>query len=155
MSFQPPPTSATYPYGSYPSAHYSANLQTWPYYTPAQSTSKPATTTTTTTTTTASTSTQPRAATFSSYTPSTARESVATSSTGRGARKQVNIKGLFTKEREYSFLGLKNSNQNSSVKNLMYGFGDDRNPANDTVNVMEEILVEYITDVVRPSYCVG
>lgn len=36
-----------------------------------------------------------------------------------------------------------------SVRNLMYGFGDDRNPANDTVNVMEEILVEYIVDVVR------
>jgi hypothetical protein len=34
------------------------------------------------------------------------------------------------------------------VRNLMYGFGDDRNPANDTVNVMEEILVEYIVDVV-------
>lgn len=31
----------------------------------------------------------------------------------------------------------------------MYGFGDDRNPANDTINVMEEILVEYIADVVR------
>lgn len=31
----------------------------------------------------------------------------------------------------------------------MYGFGDDRNPANDSVNVMEEILVEYIVDVVR------
>jgi len=31
----------------------------------------------------------------------------------------------------------------------MYGFGDDRNPANDAVNVMEEILIEYITDVVR------
>lgn len=30
----------------------------------------------------------------------------------------------------------------------MYGFGDDRNPASDTVNVMEEILLEYITDVV-------
>lgn len=30
----------------------------------------------------------------------------------------------------------------------MFGFGDDRNPANDTVNVMEEILVEYIADVV-------
>jgi transcription initiation factor TFIID subunit 13 len=30
----------------------------------------------------------------------------------------------------------------------MFGFGDDRNPANDTVNVMEEILIEYITDVV-------
>ena len=34
------------------------------------------------------------------------------------------------------------------VRNLMYGFGDDRNPANDTVNVMEEILIEYIVDVV-------
>lgn len=31
----------------------------------------------------------------------------------------------------------------------MYGFGDDRNPANDSVNVMEEILIEYIVDVVR------
>jgi hypothetical protein len=37
------------------------------------------------------------------------------------------------------------------VKNLMYGFGDDRNPATDAVNVMEEILVEYITDVVSYS----
>lgn len=34
----------------------------------------------------------------------------------------------------------------------MYGFGDDRNPASDSVNVMEEILVEYITDVVRFIY---
>ena len=33
----------------------------------------------------------------------------------------------------------------------MYGFGDDRNPANDTVNVMEEILIEYIVDVVSLS----
>ena len=40
-------------------------------------------------------------------------------------------------------------NQQIVVKNLMYGFGDDRNPASDTVNVMEEILIEYITDVVR------
>jgi transcription initiation factor TFIID subunit 13 len=38
-----------------------------------------------------------------------------------------------------------------AVKNLMYGFGDDRNPANDTVSVMEEILVEFIADVVRVS----
>ena len=30
----------------------------------------------------------------------------------------------------------------------MYGFGDDRNPASDTVNVMEEILIEFIADVV-------
>lgn len=36
-----------------------------------------------------------------------------------------------------------------TVRNLMYGFGDDRNPSNDSVNVLEEILVEYIVDVVR------
>lgn len=32
----------------------------------------------------------------------------------------------------------------------MYAFGDERNPANDTVAVVEEILIEYIIDVVRP-----
>lgn len=44
------------------------------------------------------------------------------------------------------------SDSYDEVRNLMYGFGDDRNPANDTVNVMEEILVEYIVDVVRPPF---
>jgi transcription initiation factor TFIID subunit 13 len=33
----------------------------------------------------------------------------------------------------------------------MFGFGDDRNPSNDTVNVMEEILVEYIADVCQTA----
>lgn len=32
----------------------------------------------------------------------------------------------------------------------MYGFGDD-NPAPDTINVMEDLLVEHIVDVVRRS----
>lgn len=31
----------------------------------------------------------------------------------------------------------------------MYAFGDDKQVANDTVAVMEEILIEYIIDVVR------
>ena len=34
------------------------------------------------------------------------------------------------------------------VRSMMYGFGDDPDPAPDTVNVMEEILMEYIADVV-------
>ncbi|KAI0665176.1 transcription initiation factor IID 18 kDa subunit, partial [Cubamyces menziesii] len=41
------------------------------------------------------------------------------------------------------------------VRNLMYGFGDDRNPANDTVNVMEEILIEYIVDVCQVASAGG
>ncbi|CAK5277682.1 unnamed protein product [Mycena citricolor] len=83
----------------------------------------------------------PRAttSTFSTYQPSQLRESVTAASTagaaGRGPRKQASVRGTFTKE----------------LKNLMYGFGDDRNPANDTVNVMEEILLEYITDVCQTA----
>ncbi|KDQ60782.1 hypothetical protein JAAARDRAFT_31757 [Jaapia argillacea MUCL 33604] len=76
-----------------------------------------------------------RQTTFTSYTPASFRESSTAAGTGgatsRGSRKQSNLKGLFSKE----------------LRNLMYGFGDDRNPANDTVAVMEEILIEYITDV--------
>ncbi|GLB34928.1 putative transcription initiation factor IID, 18kD subunit [Lyophyllum shimeji] len=166
-----PPTSTTYPYGAYhPTPHaayghpqtsgaYSyqpSAYQTgvtgygWTYpYTymphPAQPTHTPTPAhtptpvTAHTPATTAATVTQapqpPRPPTLTSYTPSYTRESVAAAATGgatgRGPRKQSSVKGLFTKE----------------LKSLMYGFGDDRNPANDTVNVMEEILVEYITDV--------
>jgi len=90
------------------------------------------------TTATPPASTTPRPTTFSSYNPTYVRETGATGTTtgaaGRG-RKHANFKGLFTKE----------------LKNLMYGFGDDRNPATDTVNVMEEILVEFIVDVCQTA----
>ncbi|EAU84395.2 hypothetical protein CC1G_01391 [Coprinopsis cinerea okayama7 len=77
--------------------------------------------------------------TFSTYTPAYApRETtIPTSASNQnlgavgGRRRQSNLRGLFTKD----------------LRSLMYGFGDDRNPSNDTVNVMEEILIEYITDV--------
>ncbi|KAG5342771.1 Transcription initiation factor TFIID subunit 13 [Termitomyces sp. T112] len=164
-----PPTSTTYPYGAYhPTAHaaYAAHPQTpgaysyapsayqtgvtsygWPYpyaWPPTQPAHTPTSTTTPTPVST-TTSTHPpitptvaqappKPTTFTSYTPSYMRESVVAASsggaTGRGSRKQ-STRGLFTKE----------------LKSIMYGFGDDRNPANDTVNVMEEILVEYIMDV--------
>lgn len=35
-----------------------------------------------------------------------------------------------------------------TVPKLMYGFGDDKHVAHDSVAVMEEILIEYIVDVV-------
>ncbi|THH16355.1 hypothetical protein EW146_g4273 [Bondarzewia mesenterica] len=77
--------------------------------------------------------------TFSAYQPAYSRESLSAASLGgataRGYRKQSSVRGLFTKE----------------LRNLMFGFGDDRNPANDTVNVMEEILVEYIADVCQTA----
>ena len=30
----------------------------------------------------------------------------------------------------------------------MYGFGDESDPAPDTVNVMEELVIDYITEMV-------
>lgn len=36
------------------------------------------------------------------------------------------------------------------VRTMMYAFGDAKEPASDSVDVMEDILIEYLTDVVRP-----
>ena len=35
----------------------------------------------------------------------------------------------------------------------MYGFGDDKQVAGDSVTVMEEILIEYIVDMVSDPFC--
>ncbi|KAF9012510.1 transcription initiation factor IID, 18kD subunit-domain-containing protein [Cyathus striatus] len=159
----PPPTSATYPYGAYyhPAAHtpyghpqtpgaypyqaghYQSGVAgygwtTYPYSIPQHP--QPAApiqrASVHTTPAPATSQTQTRTATFNVYTPTYARESTSSANIGgRGSRRQSHLRGLFTKE----------------LRNLMYGFGDDRNPANDTVNVMEEILIEYITDICQQA----
>jgi len=125
-------TTATYPYGGYQPYYYQ-----WPPYSYAvpQTAARPATTTVQSAVSMPTAST-PRPATYTPYTSYT-REGTSNNTTtaGRGSKKQSSTKGLFTKE----------------LRNLMYGFGDDRNPANDTVNVMEEILVEYIADVCQAA----
>jgi len=184
MSYYPPPHpgGSSYPYstyhppaqgaygqtGSYPTTPYQTTYPPtavtgygaqWPYYGyfPQQSAQTGTTTARPTVPAMASTSTAVPTSTpgapppvraapaTSTYTFSTnyGRESVAAAATGgatgRGRGRQSTHKGLFTKE----------------LRNLMYGFGDDRNPANDTVNVMEEILIEYITDVCQTSLAPG
>ncbi|TFK42556.1 transcription initiation factor IID, 18kD subunit-domain-containing protein [Crucibulum laeve] len=169
----PPPTSTTYPYGAYhppPSAYgHPTTPGAYPYQTASPYQTgvtgygwtypysyvhhpqapvhvprppvQPATTVTVNppTAAPAPTPTPQRTSTFTSYTPAYMRESVAAAGSGgtagRGSRKQSNLRGIFTKD----------------LKSLMYGFGDDRNPANDTVGVMEEILIEYITDVCQAA----
>ncbi|GAO50962.1 hypothetical protein G7K_5078-t1 [Saitoella complicata NRRL Y-17804] len=42
---------------------------------------------------------------------------------------------------------------NKDLKNLMYAFGDDQNPSFDSVNVLEDILVDYISEMVRAPPC--
>lgn len=34
----------------------------------------------------------------------------------------------------------------------MYGFGDDQIPRNDTVELLEDMVTEYLTDIVTPFY---
>ncbi|KAJ7235478.1 transcription initiation factor IID, 18kD subunit-domain-containing protein [Mycena haematopus] len=133
------PYQAAAPY-QYANWKYAYNYSQQPQSATAQQSRPASVTPTPTATARTSTPNLPqRSSTFSSYTQSHLRESVAAAATGgatgRGSRKQPNMRGLFTKE----------------LKTLMYGFGDDRNPATDTVNVMEEILIEYITDVCQTA----
>ncbi|KAI5123367.1 hypothetical protein M0805_001788 [Coniferiporia weirii] len=79
-------------------------------------------------------------ATFSTYNPTFVREPASSTAAGtstgtRGPRRQSQLKGLFAKE----------------LPKLMYSFGDDKQVANDSVAVMEEILIEYIVDVCQTS----
>ncbi|TFY77907.1 hypothetical protein EWM64_g6105 [Hericium alpestre] len=156
-----PQTPGTYPYqasGAYPATAVPGyGTHAWPYpysyyqhqqYQQTSATiSRPATSaaptpapTTTAPSQPTPTTAAPTRTTFSLYAPVYPREGVTTTApttggTTRGYRKQSNFKGLFNKE----------------LRSLMYGFGDDRNPANDSVSVMEEILVEYIADVCQSA----
>jgi hypothetical protein len=38
---------------------------------------------------------------------------------------------------------------------MMYGFGDEETPANDTVHVMEDLLGHFITDLVSAHHPFG
>ncbi|KAG8861197.1 hypothetical protein FRB96_003147 [Tulasnella sp. 330] len=60
---------------------------------------------------------------------------MAAGGTGKTQGKKGSFKGAFSKD----------------LRNMMYGFGDDVNPAQDSVNVMEEILMEYIADVCQTA----
>jgi hypothetical protein len=106
-------------------------------------------------TTTAASTTRPAATTTTYATTSTPRPAAPSTSfvSTVGGAKQVKkapaLKGTFVKDREcfvctchqglYLYL---------IVRPMMYAFGDHSNPAPDTVSVMEEILMDYMVDVV-------
>ncbi|XP_057483844.1 transcription initiation factor TFIID subunit 13-like isoform X3 [Actinidia eriantha] len=41
--------------------------------------------------------------------------------------------------------------QKDSVQHMMYGFGDDPNPLPESVTLVEDIVVEYVTDLVNKA----
>ena len=39
-----------------------------------------------------------------------------------------------------------------AVRCMMYGFGDDQNPYTESVDLLEDLVVEYITETVSIKY---
>lgn len=35
---------------------------------------------------------------------------------------------------------------------MMFGFGDDQNPYTESVDLLEDLVIEYITETVKHSY---
>lgn len=74
-----------------------------------------------------------------------------TATLSRGGRKPMSLRGAFSKERTLRKTERKPVSLmigHHTVHALMYACGDDSDPASDTVNVMEEILIEYIEQLV-------
>ncbi|SAM05973.1 hypothetical protein [Absidia glauca] len=60
------------------------------------------------------------------------------SGVGPGRRKTVR-KGMFAKDRKLA--------KSSRLKLLMYGFGDDPNPSADSIALMDDLVIDYITEM--------
>ena len=39
-----------------------------------------------------------------------------------------------------------------SVRCMMYGFGDDQSPYTESVDLLEDLVIEYITEMVRKDW---
>jgi len=75
-----------------------------------------------------------------------------------GGRKPMSLRGAFSKERMLRKTERKPAALmigHDTVHALMYACGDDSDPASDTVNVMEEILIEYIEQLVSVYHVVN
>lgn len=38
---------------------------------------------------------------------------------------------------------------------MMYGFGDDQNPYTESVDILEDLVIEFITEMVRLFFLTG
>jgi hypothetical protein len=56
-------------------------------------------------------------------------------------------KRIFAKDCKF-FIHFFNTMLTCLVRLMMYGFGDVPNPDHDTVNVLEEMVIDYISDMV-------
>ena len=126
LAGQTPTSSATYTHGTYPYTYtypagaYQAGVTgygwTYPYsYVPQGAVPQTPRTQGVQTPVTpyATTPTSQKTSTFTAYAPNYAKENVSSSTqtqtgTGRGGRRQSNLKGLFTKERKLNFIQARN-----------------------------------------------
>ncbi|KAL3652914.1 Transcription initiation factor TFIID subunit 13 [Castilleja foliolosa] len=69
--------------------------------------------------------------------PSSSKARVGSSQSSESTLKRK--RGMFQKE----------------LQHMMYGFGDDPNPLPETISLVEDIVVEYVTDMVHKAQDVG
>ncbi|KAM9006351.1 transcription initiation factor TFIID subunit 13 isoform X2 [Sarcophilus harrisii] len=43
----------------------------------------------------------------------------------------------------------------SSVRCMMYGFGDDQNPYTESVDILEDLVIEFITEMTHKAMSIG
>ena len=41
------------------------------------------------------------------------------------------------------------------VRCMMYGFGDDQNPYTESADILEDLVIEFITEMVRLFFLIG
>ncbi|KAM4682938.1 transcription initiation factor TFIID subunit 13 isoform 1-T1 [Amazona ochrocephala] len=67
---------------------------------------------------------------------------------GQGKRKR-----LFSKERESS--PARKPSAALTVRCMMYGFGDDQNPYTESVDILEDLVIEFITEMTHKAMSIG
>ncbi|XP_030332416.1 transcription initiation factor TFIID subunit 13 isoform X1 [Strigops habroptila] len=67
---------------------------------------------------------------------------------GQGKRKR-----LFSKERESS--PARKPGAALPVRCMMYGFGDDQNPYTESVDILEDLVIEFITEMTHKAMSIG
>ena len=70
----------------------------------------------------------------------------------RKERQRLQRKNLFAKDREWTghnllLISLKSGKR--AVPSMLYAYGDDPEPLPESIAVLEEIMVDYLTDLVR------
>jgi Transcription initiation factor IID, 18kD subunit len=55
----------------------------------------------------------------------------------------------------YIFIVINNCNAVQELRCMLYGYGDDRNPYTETVDFLEDLVFQFITDMTQKAMEIG